>query len=737
MSLERTLALLQRPLPGATLEAWRHSPAYVRALLGPLGGGAATACRLEVLRLGLRSGVRTRWAIVAPSLDRLNAAVLAGWRALIPEDTGDWDPRERREVLPVMAGGREVGALELWFFAVDQHRDRQRIGRAELTGAWISHARELGDRGVLEDLVDAAGQVPTPLELARAFGAGAQAPRGGVLVSGRAPVETHWLRDVFELEQREGYALFKQPGGRAPAAENLQHLPQGFYQGLLDKPAEWVRVNVDNAYGSAGADDVDEALRELAARCAGDALRFACEELDVLPFDHPDVEGEGEPDGPVRLESWQQEGLWAASTNGRLSIRAGHGVGKTAFEAVLGLWFVLTHHDVKIPVTSNTEDQLLDTIMPEIKKWARRLRPALRSALELDNARRIYLRAQPEMRFLVARVARKERPEALQGFHATNLLFLIDEASGIPEEVFEVALGALSSEGAKVVMCANPTRLSGFFYDSHHKNRARWYTMRVNCEDVPRARGHIEDIISSYGQDSNAYRVRVQGEFPTEESDVVISLQLLEAAAKRQVVVNETIKPIWGVDVAWTGDRSALAKRCDKVQLEPVKSWQGKNPMQLAGLIKREYDDTPDDDLPAEIVVDVIGMGAGVYARLHELGLPARACNVAEAAASSDRFLRQRDELWWMAREWLEGLDCQMCDDKDLQAELIAPTYEFTSAGKTVVEPKSETRKRLRRSPDLADAWILTFAGGTHRRRRDRDDRYKGARRRLRSWLTQ
>lgn len=109
----------------------------------------------------------------------------------------------------------------------------------------------------------------------------------------------------------------------------------------------------------------------------------------------------------------------------------------------------------------------------------------------------------------------------------------IDEASGIPDVVFEVGLGALSTPGAKVVMAGNPTRTSGFFYDSHHSLRHRWHTMHVNCLDLPRAQGHIEDIKAKYGEGSNADRVRVIGEFPTSEDEIVIPLELVLGAVGR------------------------------------------------------------------------------------------------------------------------------------------------------------------------------------------------------------
>ena len=141
-------------------------------------------------------------------------------------------------------------------------------------------------------------------------------------------------------------------------------------------------------------------------------------------------------------------------------------------------------------------------------------------------------------------------------FHAEHLLFLIDEASGIDDIVFEVGMGALSTPGAKVVMAGNPTRTSGFFYDTHHSLRHRWHTMHVSCLDVPRAQGHIEDIKAKYGDASNAYRVRVLGEFPTSDDETVIPLELVLGAVGRDVSTLDYY-PVW----AWTSLASETTAR--------------------------------------------------------------------------------------------------------------------------------------------------------------------------------
>lgn len=173
---------------------------------------------------------------------------------------------------------------------------------------------------------------------------------------------------------------------------------------------------------------------------------------------------------------------------------------------------------------------------------------------------------------------------------------------------------------------------------------------------------------------------------------------------------------VWGLDVARFGDdRSALAKRQGKILLEPVVAWRGLDTMQLAGLVKSLYDRTPHAEKPASIWVDAIGLGAGVADRLRETGLPAEDVNVAESAAQSERYRRRRDELWFTARAWVAEPDTSLPDDPALIDELLAPRFSFDSSGRIQVESKEAMERRGalgRASPDLADAFVLTFAGG-------------------------
>lgn len=464
-------------------------------------------------------------------------------------------------------------------------------------------------------------------------------------------------------------------------------------------------------------------------RSRDNPLLFVTDVLGVPEFkDDPD-----DPNCPG-LETWQRGALIAVGEHDRVSIRSGHGVGKTTFIAWLALWFLLTHKDCKVPIAANSQDQLRDTIWPEIRKWAKRLPDALARQIEV-TAERVVVVASPEEAFAVARTASKDNPEALQGFHALFLLFLIDEAGGIDNVVFEVAQGALSTPGAKAVMTGNPNRNSGFFYDTHHVLRHKWHTMVVSSEDVARARGHIDDIIAKWGIESNQYRVRVLGEFPTADDDTVIPLNTVLASVCRDVVTLDYM-PVWGLDVARFGDdRTALAKRQANELLEPVIAWRNMDLMQTVGRLQQEYTATKMDLRPSEILIDVIGIGAGVLDRAREVGLPARGINVGEQASSKETYMRLRDELWFKGREWFEDQTCKIpegCDD--LISELISPTYRVLSTGKMQVEQKDEMKKRGMPSPDLADAFLLTLAGGLMRKvPRDRYNRRHG--RKSTSWM--
>ena len=372
-------------------------------------------------------------------------------------------------------------------------------------------------------------------------------------------------------------------------------------------------------------------------------------------------------------------------------------------------WLV-TRYPAKIACTAPTAHQLEDVLWGEVAKWYRKMPEGLKNLLRVSRDR-VEVVTAPQESFSVARTARKEQPEAFQGFHSENMLFIIDEASGVEDIIFEVGEGSMSTPGAKTLMTGNPTRTSGYFYDSFHSSRKMWSTHKVACSDSSMvAPIYVEQMKDKYGSTSNIFRVRVLGEFPSGDEDAVIPLALIEEAVARQVNQVDG-HMVWGLDVARFGsDRSSLAKRMENTLTEPIKAWRGKDLMQLCGIVVAEYNKMKSWEIPKEILIDSIGLGAGVVDRLMELGLPARGINVAETPSIQTRFNRLRDELWWKTREWFDERNTHIPNQDELIAELAMPRYNYTSAGKLKVESKEEMRKNGVQSPDLADALCLTFA---------------------------
>lgn len=196
----------------------------------------------------------------------------------------------------------------------------------------------------------------------------------------------------------------------------------------------------------------------------------------------------------------------------------------------------------------------------------------------------------------------------------------------------------------------------------------------------------------------------------------VIPSMLVRAAVGRKV--KPTGRRVWGLDVARFGDDTcALARRQGNVLEAPIEEWAKLDTMQTAGRVKAAYDEA--EYKPAVVFVDSIGIGAGVVDRLREMEVPAVGVNVAESPSDDDRYLRLRDELWFRGREWFEARDCAMPADEATIGELTGVEFSYTSAGKRQVESKDQMKKRGLRSPNRADAFLLTFASGGGRKAND------------------
>lgn len=345
------------------------------------------------------------------------------------------------------------------------------------------------------------------------------------------------------------------------------------------------------------------------------------------------------------------------------------------------------------------------------------LPPELRDLFEVQ-VEHIYLLAAPTESFVSFKVSKMETPEAMAGVHSRGwVLLLVDEASGVHDRVFEAAAGSMSGHNATTVLTGNPVRSSGFFFDAFHDMLDMWTTFHISCLDSDLCSAdYIEQMKRQYGEDSNGYRVRVLGDFPLADDDTLIPYSLVDASLLRDVQAIG-VRPIWGVDVARKGrDRCAVAIRRGNV-LEPwdgtcgVKAWKINDTMTLVGRIVERWNATLPSEQPSEIIVDSIGIGGPVVDRLVQMGLPARGIAVNEATAIKERFANLKAELWWTAREWFEAKDVSIANDKALMAEIVRMEYGHTATEKILVQTKKSYAKANKGiSPDLADAFILTFA---------------------------
>lgn len=420
--------------------------------------------------------------------------------------------------------------------------------------------------------------------------------------------------------------------------------------------------------------------------------------------------------------TWQQADILEAllPEGAKVSVRSGHGIGKSSSASWAICWFLETHDFAKIPCTAPSSHQLKDILWGELSKWRRE---ADRLSTTRGHPPKYWLSRlfklvssslydpQAKEWGAFARTAAKENPEALQGFHAEHLLFVIDESSGVPEEIFEAAEGALSTAGARVLMLGNPTRTSGTFYASHHADRASYTTLHFRSQDSPLVDdGYRPRLVQKWGADSNVVRVRADGEFPTQEADVLIPLELAEACLDRPKAQGIGTRKL-GVDPARYGsDRTVLVLRQGHV-IEHIQIASKQDTMVTVGRIVQAVTLWQVD----EVCVDVIGLGGGIVDRLIELQeagtlqcevTPVNVAEVApEPSQGEPRARLLRDYLWLELARWLrdEAPVFAAADREamsDLAGELSSVRYKVDSNGRIVVESKDEMRKRLGHSPD-------------------------------------
>ena len=427
----------------------------------------------------------------------------------------------------------------------------------------------------------------------------------------------------------------------------------------------------------------------------------------------------------AKPDAAQAKILQSVADNQMTSVRSGHGVGKSTVEAWAVIWFMLTRPFPKIPCTAPTQHQLFDILWAEISKWLRHSQ-GLSSAL-IWTKEKLYLKDHPEEWFAVGRTA--STADALQGFHAEHLLYIIDEAPGVSDKIFEPVLGSLSTPNAKLLMCGNPSQLSGFFYDSHHKNRANYQTFHIDGRSSSRVSPEfVQAIIQMYGEDSDVFRVRVAGEFPLQADDIFIPLSLVERSIITEFAPRaRPLQVHIGCDVARFGDdKTVIGYKVDE-QVRFYKKRQGQDTMQTADdivLLGEELVRRYQLAEPIPVKVDDGGVGGGVVDRLRQLkrNEPERLWWLSVYPVIFGQRIKHKyyyDSTTYMmavVKKLLQPFNADgtpkpveliLPDDGDLVAQLSGRKYFLTENSRIRVESKKEMKKRSRPSPDEADCVLL------------------------------
>jgi len=404
----------------------------------------------------------------------------------------------------------------------------------------------------------------------------------------------------------------------------------------------------------------------------------------------------------------------------RIARASGHGIGKSALIAMLVKWGLDTAIDTRIVITANTESQLLTKTSPEISKWSNL---AITADWFTPTATALVSTSRGHERGWRADLVTwsTNNTEAFAGLHnkGKRIVLIFDEASGIDAKVWEVALGALTDEETEIIFLAfgNPTQNSGAFRALFGRHRGLWNTAQIDSRTVEGTnKAYLDELVATYGLDSDIVKVRVLGQFPAASSMQFIDRASVAAARARLPGAALGTDPvIFGVDCARFGDdHSTLAIRCGRdARSRPWQRWHQRDSMTLAGDIALAAARWK----PDAIFVDAGNIGAGVVDRLRQLGVE----NVFEVWFGSSRVrearwiggtrirvANKRAEMWTNMRHWLES-GC-IPDHQGLEDDLTGPEYGFDADQAVRLEEKKHMKGRGLASPDDADALACTFA---------------------------
>lgn len=394
----------------------------------------------------------------------------------------------------------------------------------------------------------------------------------------------------------------------------------------------------------------------------------------------------------------------------QIAVASGHGIGKSALVSWIILWAIATHEDTKGVVTANTENQLKTKTWAELAKWYRLC--IIRHWFEFTATAIFSKDRDHEKTWRIDMVPWSERnTEAFAGLHnkGKRILLVFDEASAIPDLIWEVSEGALTDSDTEILWCCfgNPTMNTGRFRECFGRFKHRWLTRQIDSRTVKMTnKAQLQKWVDDYGEDSDFVRVRVRGVFPSSSANALIGPEDIERAMSRHYDASQYdfAAKILGVDVARQGDDSSVIfPRQGRVAFK-ARVLRIPDTMLLVQQVALSVDKWKAD---ATFVDATGGYGVGVVDGLRQINKTPIEVYFSGKALDA-RYFNKRSEMWFEMAKWIrEG--GALPRDAELAEELIAATYTF-QGDKFRLCDKDDIKDLIGRSPDKADALALTFA---------------------------
>lgn len=459
-------------------------------------------------------------------------------------------------------------------------------------------------------------------------------------------------------------------------------------------------------------------MRAADVELAQDIIKYVRDPQGFAMYSFP--WGEGELEGSSGPRSWQRqinETIRDHLSNPetrfmplQIAVSSGHGIGKSAEISQLIHWAMSTCEDCKVVVTANTETQLRTKTWPEVIKWHRL---AINSHWFEPTATAIYSNAEGHEKTWRAEAVTwsVNNTEAFAGLHNVRkrILVVFDEASAIDDKVWEVTEGALTDENTEIIWIAfgNPTRNSGRFRECFRRNKHRWVNYQIDSREVEGTnKAQIKKWEEDHGEDSDFFKVRVRGIFPSSSFKQFISVNDVDAAFGRHLREEQfSFAPkIIGVDPAWEGDDEFVITLRQGLMSKILGKYpKNDNDVHMANIIAN-FEDQENADA---VFIDG-GYGTGIVSVGRTLKRNWRI--VWFGGESADKgCLNKRAEMWKLMRDWLKEGGA-IPKDHTLYQDLIGPETTPRVDGKIQLESKQDMKKRGLPSPNIADALAITFA---------------------------